>query len=462
MGDGPPAQSHVEAQPLLTPLSAHALAAEEVARRNEGQSLGYFQCGCTEIDERLLLGGFSNGSIVGISSDDETEVGLLVSSGQLRLCLNVSKTQSHSTVPDPILLNYITNSLMQLGIQTLVRSILNNKTRRAILVAPSLSAAGIVRLLSAVTINQLASDPKATSSGMKTAEDCLRRVMVSRVFDIDGIWQLFAELDAKGRPNRVNSSPPKRTHVEVKDATQEIQDSEDEDFSLSNKDHAQASDNSGAAGDRSPGLFASQSTTLSSNPDFILICGFSSLLTSLFAQRQRDAAHSSLALFSAQLRFLARSLHSRPLIMILNSTMSEQEAGPSPVDALNEPSLVPDSRTKRRRSLDPTLTSIFNPPPTSLAYGRGLRQSKPKFGLIFSQLLDVHLLCSQLPRAKEDAESALAQTQTNSHMSGLRQDTIIEVLFDSIGKWQPKHGRRHREQLWVAVDSSRGIIKNRL
>lgn len=85
MGNGPPAQSHFEAQPLLTPLSAHALAAEEVTHRNERECLGCFQCGCTEIDERLLLGGFSNGSIVGISSDDENEVGLLVSTGRLTI-----------------------------------------------------------------------------------------------------------------------------------------------------------------------------------------------------------------------------------------------------------------------------------------------------------------------------------------------------------------------------------------
>lgn len=337
------------------------------------------------------------------------------------------------------------------------------------LVAPSLSAAGIVRLLSAVTISQLASDQKTASSDIRTAEDCLRRVMVSRVFDIDGIWQLFAELDAKGRSNSVNS-PATRTHAE-EDGTQEIQDSEDEDFSLSNKykdkDHMQASDAPNAPDggeDRSSEHPASQSTTLSSGaiPDFILICGFSSLLTSLFAQRQRDAAHSSLSLFSAQLRFLARSLPSRPLIILLNSTTLEQEAVQSSMYALNEPSLVSDSRTKQQRGLDPTLNSIFNPPPTYMACGRRLRQRKPKFGLIFSQLLDVHLLCSQLPSAKEDAESALAQTQTNSHMSSLRQDTIIEVLFDSIGKWQPGHGHKHREQLWVAVDSSNGAIKNRL
>ena len=459
MGNGPPAQSHVDAQPLLTPLSAHALAAEEVTRRNEEERLGSFKCGCTEVDERLLLGGFSNGSIVGISSDDETEVGLLVSPRRGSICPWAYQYPSHVQLQHTLsYFNYITNNFIQLGIQTLVRSILNNKTQRATLVAPSLSAAGVVRLLSAVTISQLASTQEACGD-IKTAEDCLRRVMVSRVFDIDGIWQLFAELDEKGRSTSVKSPP--RTHTEVKDATQEIQDSEDEDFSLPDKskgkekDYAQASDASGAGGDRSSEQLASPI------PDFILICGFSSLLTSPFAQRQRDAAHSSLGLFSAQLRFSARSLPSRPLIMILNSTTSEQEAGPSSVYASNEHSLVSENRTKQYRSLDPTLNSIFNSPPTSMAYGRGLRQSKPKFGLIFSQLLDVHLLCSRLPRAKEDAESALTETHLNSHISGLRQDTIIEVLLDSIGKWQPGHGRRHREQLWVAVDSSHGIIKNR-
>ena len=78
MWNGPLAQPCVETQPLLTPLSAHSLAVEELARRSETESLGCFKCGCVEVDDRLLLGGFSHGTVVGISSDDENEVGLLV------------------------------------------------------------------------------------------------------------------------------------------------------------------------------------------------------------------------------------------------------------------------------------------------------------------------------------------------------------------------------------------------
>lgn len=224
----------------------------------------------------------------------------------------------------------------------------------------------------------------------------------------------------------------------------------------------------------------------SRHSDMILVTHMSTLLSSLFRQREKDTAHQMLQLLSSHLRYLTRSPdHGGPLIMILNSTTNSQEAPaatstkpdpgqgrPSPPPP--PPPEAPDTRGPNR-PLDPTLRSIFNPPPlpaTGLAYAHDTplsRRNKPSFGLIFTQMLDMHLLCTRVPRARADAEVLFAPrgqaagAGTGAGTTAVRYGWVVEVLLDEVGVWEGEGTRplpwgtkrASREQRWGAVDVRR-------
>lgn len=245
---------------------------------------------------------------------------------------------------------------------------------------------------------------------------CLDRVMLSCVFDMDGLWEVLHDLDVV-------------------------------------EDH-------GANVREEPG----STPTPGPPPSIILITHFSALLAALFTQRAREAAHGALALLGAHLRHLSRSLASHPLVVILNSVAGAQQ-----------------QQQKRhggggKKALDRSLQSIFDPLPppphmtgykASLSSGALRRAKKPSFGLVFTQLLDMHLLCSRVARTRDDAEMSVAAGARDGDGDGdpnrrrrARFVTVVEVLMDEMGLWQGKRGPRpSREQRWTAVDVVSGRIR---
>lgn len=206
----------------------------------------------------------------------------------------------------------------------------------------------------------------------------------------------------------------------------------------------------------------------SSHPDVILITHMSTLLSSLFHQRDKAIAHQTLQLLASHLRYLTRSPeHGGPLVMILNSTTSSDINYPVPPREQDRdgPLRQPPQGGPRspNRPLDPTLRSIFNPPPlplSGLSYSHDTPQSrrnKPSFGLIFTQMLDMHLLCTKIPKTKRDAKALYAPVSPGT---GKKVDYVwaVEVLLDQIGLWEGPEKvlegapRRSREQRWGAVE----------
>lgn len=203
----------------------------------------------------------------------------------------------------------------------------------------------------------------------------------------------------------------------------------------------------------------------SKHPDIILITHMSTLLSSLFHQREKATAHQTLQLLASHLRYLTRSTeHGGPLIMILNSTTSSENnvAAPGQDDGplRQQP---PGGPPTTNRPLDPTLRSIFNPPPlpvSGLPYSYDTphsRRNKPSFGLIFTQLLDLHLLCTKIPRTRADAEALYAPTSPGTGKI-VKYVWAVEVLLDELGVWEGRENvlegrpRRFRDQRWGAVE----------
>lgn len=209
----------------------------------------------------------------------------------------------------------------------------------------------------------------------------------------------------------------------------------------------------------------------STTPDIILITHMSTLLSSLFHQREKATAHQTIQLLASHLRYLTRSTeHGGPLIMILNSTTSSESSVAAPVQDQNRDGPPrpppPGGPSTPNKPLDPTLRSIFNPPPlpvSGLPYHYDTphsRRNKPSFGLIFTQLLDLHLLSTKIPRTRADAEALYAP---NSPGRGKSVEYVwaVEVLLDDLGMWEGREHvlegkpRRFRDQRWGAVEVRR-------
>ncbi|KAK5626831.1 hypothetical protein RRF57_002546 [Xylaria bambusicola] len=248
---------------------------------------------------------------------------------------------------------------------------------------------------------------------------------------------------------------------------------------------------------QSPEVSKSAPTVNSQPPiqDIILITHFSALLTTLFTHSDKPSAHTNLQNLSLHLRHLAHEAGS--LIMLLNtttsstpeSTSSSTTAPPPPPPPPNWNNSNPITRTdqetpKHQRPLDPTLRSIFNPAipqhfqggykynsaSYNAAASRLARRNKPSFGASFAQFLDLHLLCTKIPRTRDDAETAVALGPVGAG-EDVRYAWVVEALLDEALFWdwgreraRAEEGegegeedmgvpmRVNREQRWAAVD----------
>lgn len=189
-------------------------------------------------------------------------------------------------------------------------------------------------------------------------------------------------------------------------------------------------------------------------PDVILITHTSTLLNTLFTGRDKPTAHSRMSQLSSKLRHLTRSpSHGSPLIMLLNSLtipFSAELAAHntndySPAELARPPLPREADPFERPRNLpEPTLRSVFGSGSGAGLVARRAPRGKPSFGVVFTQLLDLHLLCTRVPR-----------------VAGGGVAWVVEVLLDEIGVYEMGGDegvvtRRCREQRWGAVDIEGG------
>jgi hypothetical protein len=319
----------------------------------------------------------------------------------------------------------------------------------------------------------------------RRTRELLERVMLSCVFDMTGVWQVVASLDRAASPEASSSSSSSSSLSPVND---EIKDSQED-------DEDQLEEKIGIEPDKGQG------TEVSQGPDVVVMTHFGSLLTGLFAHRSSASAHQTVQLLSSHLRHLSRSLPTSPLFLLLNSTASssptpggstgESTAGES-ITRMN-PGVINPSKPRSQRPLDPTLRSIFNPPYIPVYGMRGQdetagssslsRRNKPTFGLIFSQMLDMHILCTRVPKTDADADMVYGLAPPATVGGEAEYATVVEVLLDDMGVWPPplppppfsasasadmrrqeeprtRQRRRYREQRWCAVTVKDGRVVN--
>lgn len=531
MDQAPPQPSQASSHFQLEPVSGATLFEQETRRRDALARRGRCLTGCSELDDQVLLGGFERGCVVGVSAEEE-DVGLLVS-------------PFHGYLLERGLLNRRVQIGLQTVARLFVASLGtgDGPAPRATVIT-TLSASALLPILRDSFKAQLVAQGQDSGKGSELLKRFLEKVSISRIFDISGLWEALGELDNPGSQDEARQEPPSsqqiveeeglpfpRTGIEEREASTaevsssplsdppsslpdemefvetqprkpppaertEIADSEDDDDFLSPLSPPKASsepdtpaqavpeeDNSKEkeASVDQPGVDETRKQADSRHPDIVLITHTSTLLSSLFRQREKDTAHQMLQLLSSHLRFLSRSPnHGGPLILILNSTTNSQEpttttniksdsgqGRPSP-----PPPPPPEASNTRghNRPPDPTLRSIFNPPPlpaSGLGYTHDTplsRRNKPSFGLIFTQMLDIHLLCTRVPRTRADAEVLFAPPSqaAGAGTGAVDYGWVVEVLLDEVGVWEdegarPPWGSRRasREQRWGALDVRR-------
>jgi hypothetical protein len=354
-------------------------------------------------------------------------------------------------------------------------------------------------LLAQIRVTGLSEGDVSIEEAMKR---CLEAISIARVFDFEGLTEVLRELNmadsgserqAESSQSYGQSNPaqgigddgtrPSRAEQVPLRASLEIQDSEDEESEISSQHSPRDTRGSDSGPAQQPDPAAARR---SSTFDLILITHSSSIFGSLFARRDAQAAHTLVQVLSSQLRYLSRATeHGGPLIMLLNSTNPTDPSGPSadgevPHDSRADPPGRNSRQAKKQaKPLESTLRSIFTPPtpPISYSYANqpAIRRTKPAFGMVFAQLLDLHLLCTLVPRARADAEMTYAETMPSSlhtatpvarwQGAAMRYVWVVEVLLDEMGVWGtggPGEPRRSREQRWGAVDIDQGNRGRRL
>ncbi|KAI8214699.1 hypothetical protein K4K53_000660 [Colletotrichum sp. SAR 10_77] len=526
----------------IEPVSADVLLRRETKRRDALKKRGPVRVGCREVDEYVLMGGgLERGSVFGISAESE-QMGLM--------------------------------AIEKISLQAVATELCGSEGEmsRAMVVTAQPPAAILPALRDAVKA-ELAARGVAGAEVRGRLVSCLERVSITRVFDLEGLWEVLGDLDippespgseaaslvpepeedpevllaSQGQQEEVASPEPERitlpdlkpvyespqrrpVRTEIADSEEEddisdgddgdVSDGKDNDINEDKDDEAPAPssselsdlspppssmasmlatpdpvvvpedkeesdchDDPGAKHEEKPPTPRKQPAEDQSRsrsprreakpefpapPDIILITHFSTLMTALFTGRDRASAHDGLQSLSAFLRYLSRSLSSSPLIMLLNSTSSSKSktlTEPPPMPPSEAP--PPDERSSSGGSkpLAATLRSVFNPPQLDIPGYAGhaaARRNKPTFGLVFAQLLDLHLLCTKVPRTREDAERLYAPpARDDGGGGGVRYTWVVEVLLDELGVWEEGAApgvRRCREQRWTAVDVRAGRV----
>ncbi|KAK0628584.1 hypothetical protein B0T17DRAFT_614480 [Bombardia bombarda] len=494
------ARSHGFPQAALSPVSASTLLDQEIQRKAALQRRGNLLTGCTELDKYVMLGGFDRGTVVGVSAEKD-EIGLLIGLQTLAHLLTTKGTAN----------NHSGNSKPS-AVQT-----------KAMIIT-TLSVAELLPRLREVLVSQVATLQGGLQNVQAQVQSCLERISIARVFDIEGLLEVLGDLDNAGsvpnRPSETKPEPSQAVKTEPKPAPNPrpskktvILDSEHEDDGLSSPPSScigqelqspleQPTQPENPTATRPlPPLESNNNDMIfdTATPDLILISNMTTLLNALFTGRDdKPAAHNSMLLLSSRLRHITRSAkHGGPVIMLFNSTTSAtsftESGGGGVSGGVGGDISVGSDRQQQQQQPDQSLRSIFNnsntnndnnslPVPefgsgpgvhgtrnsgygsNSVRYHSNNRRNKPSFGIVFAQLLDVHLLCTRVPR------SAGAQ----SGGGGVYPVWVVEVLLDEVGVYddgiycdgdgEVKATRRCREQRWgaVEVDEGGGMIMDAL
>ncbi|KAI9056025.1 hypothetical protein LZ554_000957 [Drepanopeziza brunnea f. sp. 'monogermtubi'] len=410
-------------EPAVPILASHLLELEEKQHqrfdRNGGS--GRLSTGCRDIDE-VLGGGIERGVVLGLSSNVEGFEGRLLSlhilASALIPRLASSKPGTKATIIDT------TGSFPLALFYSILRSrILANRSQ---------SAQNTVK-----PGNHPVQRPSKDGGGTDIDTDlqrCLEMVAISRVFDIEGLWEVLGEI----RQDTSLEVSPKGGLVKGRgfsgqegdlELSPEIFDSQEED--LMSEDGLPIP----SPAPKSARLGDAQYDEVVDGIEFIIIDNMTHIMNELFARKERSDAHSLLTLLSSTLHALTKTQN---ILTILHNTTTTSNT---------KVSYQPPSNRQQLHTT--TQKSIFASTTT-----------KPAFGQVFSQFPDLHIFLHDLPRGRADAEILYGQDEEIllDDPEAVNYCTIVEVLKDECPIYGSDKdmigGKRFgwREQRWTAIN----------
>ncbi|KAI9644369.1 hypothetical protein NHQ30_007726 [Ciborinia camelliae] len=431
-----------QAEASYSPEPAQPITADRLLELEERQrarfggkngGLARLKVGCPEIDDYVLCGckdklngGFERGIVVGLSTADGDE-----SLGSRLISLNLIA----SVLLEPAdLVNGIQNP----------QNISRNSMKPKVVVIDTTGSFSLPLLVKVLRSRILkmrheirsrnnthgnfenGPNPHETTELEIQSEvnAMLELIAISRVFDIEGLWEVLGEIGrAGGQPNNdegdqeiSNNIPPRKDKSIEKQAAplhkipDEIGDSEEEeDIDILTPPPVETA----------PPNKSREETS----PEILIIDNMHYLISHLFTHSEKVSAHNLLTILSRTLHTLT---HTQNILTILhNSTISTK------INYTNPSSRPPPP---------PAIQSIF----TSTA-------QKPSLGRIFDEFLDLHIMISKIPKSREDAEVLYGQDD-GFQIDQVNYCLVFEVLRDEcpvLGEDRDL-GRRFgdREQRW--------------
>lgn len=451
--------------------------------------------GLADVDDYLLQGGIQRGCVVGISSGGASAAN---GSGRRRNP-NAQETPEGLGAGRLIILH------------ALVRALLDHPFSQASIIDSTGSFP--LALLARVVRWQIAREnqrkQRSGTEGSNQLRDnreesldskvisILERVSITRVFDIEGLWEVLGEVchgaehhDSTAKANYGINTPVEESKSSHKASTDvpgrsasgkqedelarpalspEIMDSEDEDDDLD-------TDNGSIQSTGSPKLESDmnkESNATSDSPPFpkaagksmpteiVMVDNMATLINDLFGRTERGAAHTLLMQLAHTLTSLT---HSSNLTVFLLNTLTPRSSRKISV-------------TQDRHS------SAF-----------AAMTSTPSLGMIFDSFTDLHLMCHSLPATAGDADMAYGGADRQDENDGAIGDwrdsrhemgqygnnertvegdggevlfaNVIEVLKDDcpdLDRWEGVDGddkprkATSREQRWVAFRIADGV-----
>ncbi|KAI9730468.1 MAG: hypothetical protein M1818_008163 [Claussenomyces sp. TS43310] len=471
-----PAPAPTPAAPLLASTLFSDMVRQK-RRRRCVPGLDRLRTGCAQIDEDVLGGGLERGIVCGVSAGMEQGAGRLLTFHILITAL----------LSDPHVTATIIDSTGSFPLLLLSEVLQHRVSENAELDRRRQESGGHAK-------PEQSRDPAEEKGRIdKLVKGCLGRVAISRVFDVEGVWEVLSEVGRRCERSAreagdgdvtsatdmgpagdetsdegvdmslVPDSGDADAHDKADgDATAkmktEIIDSEeedDDDVSLSPKQTSPLPQHSGSDRDMSRDsteiIKHEEANDVDAASDrseetnvMVVIDDMTTLINTLFSKTERTSAHTILASLSRALHSLCRR-HAL-LILLLNGLTTPKRS--QATDTRN-------STSGRAKASGKRGVSIFS----STA-------SKPALGHTFSSLLDLHLLITPVPQRRVDAEMLYGGGAR--HEEGGAQDADVqdeggggaEGDDDAPGRATPKQQQRisHAQVLEVLHDSTPPLL----
>lgn len=270
----------------------------------------------------------------------------------------------------------------------------------------------------------LSEDIRAT-----TESQCLDRVSIHTIFDVDGLWQTLASLEA---------------------AT--VQDAPAHQFSQGRQESKKGEEI--LASDASEDL-SSQCSNLetghirrvdepSDSPAVIIITSFANLLDGLYIQRPRPLAHDLMLMLNMSIRRLSRNSTHLPLIFLLNDTQSSKK---QPEHFYGD-RMAPNQDGNKHKVEPASDVPLFRFRAKTTSPGT-------KFGSIFTNLVDMHILCQPDTALSQPARAAgmVRHGPVSDNPSPSNRKARVCIDIDIQGQWTGALGpTMQREGITVLLD----------